>query len=92
MGVLYTPDHGPNWAPPPRLPQLGRTSLGSLIYITLLRTVGGNNFSQMRDLYLPTNALAALANMAPHMSGIHRCGTACLLGACMRCLLVSCYV
>ncbi|XP_076903060.1 uncharacterized protein LOC143558012 isoform X2 [Bidens hawaiensis] len=47
---------------------LNQTSLGSLMVIILIRTVK-YNMSKMRDVYLHTNCLAALANMAPH---VHR--------------------
>lgn len=49
---------------------LGRISLGSLVYVVLLRTAM-RNFGQLRDLYLPTNTLAALANLAPNVAGLH---------------------
>ncbi|KAI3815432.1 hypothetical protein L1987_15099 [Smallanthus sonchifolius] len=45
---------------------LHQTSLGSLMVIILIRTVK-YNMSKMRDVYLHTNCLAALANMAPHV-------------------------
>ncbi|KAI4342710.1 hypothetical protein MLD38_027301 [Melastoma candidum] len=44
---------------------LHQTSLGSLMVIILIRTVK-YNLSKMRDVYLHTNCLATLANMAPH--------------------------
>ncbi|KAJ9538226.1 hypothetical protein OSB04_030959 [Centaurea solstitialis] len=47
---------------------LHQTSLGSLMVIILIRTVK-YNMSKMRDVYLHTNCLATLANMAPH---VHR--------------------
>ncbi|PIA45068.1 hypothetical protein AQUCO_01700543v1 [Aquilegia coerulea] len=47
---------------------LHNTSLGSLMVIILIRTVK-YNLSQLRDVYLHTNCLATLANMAPH---VHR--------------------
>ncbi|KAL6548364.1 hypothetical protein OROGR_008785 [Orobanche gracilis] len=47
---------------------LNQTSLGSLMVITLIRTVK-YNLSKLRDVYLHTNCLATLANMAPH---VHR--------------------
>ncbi|KAK9070950.1 hypothetical protein SSX86_009518 [Deinandra increscens subsp. villosa] len=47
---------------------LNQTSLGSLMVIILIRTVK-YNMSKMRDVYLHTNCLATLANMAPH---VHR--------------------
>ncbi len=49
---------------------LGPISLGSLVYVVLLRSAL-HNFAQLSDLYLPTNTLAALANLAPHVSGLH---------------------
>ncbi|XP_077245406.1 uncharacterized protein LOC143885223 [Tasmannia lanceolata] len=47
---------------------LHQTSLGSLMVIILVRTVK-YNLSKLRDVYLHTNCLATLANMAPH---VHR--------------------
>ncbi|KAK1265782.1 hypothetical protein QJS04_geneDACA023212 [Acorus gramineus] len=47
---------------------LHHTSLGSLMVIVLIRTVK-YNLSKLRDVYLHTNCLATLANMAPH---VHR--------------------
>ncbi|KAL8048019.1 hypothetical protein ABFS82_07G036900 [Erythranthe guttata] len=47
---------------------LYQTSLGSLMVIILIRTVKFN-LSKLRDIYLHTNCLATLANMAPH---VHR--------------------
>ncbi|KAA8548686.1 hypothetical protein F0562_000370 [Nyssa sinensis] len=44
---------------------LHQTSLGSLVVIILIRTVK-YNLSKLRDVYLHTNCLATLANMAPH--------------------------
>ncbi|CAI5968914.1 unnamed protein product [Closterium sp. NIES-65] len=44
---------------------LSRISLGSLMVIILIRTVK-YNLSKLRDIYLHTNCLATLANMAPH--------------------------
>ena len=41
------------------------TTLGSLLVVLLIRTVK-YNLSKLRDVYLHTNCLAALANMAPH--------------------------
>ncbi|MEW5298244.1 MAG: hypothetical protein WDW36_001389 [Sanguina aurantia] len=52
-------------------------TLGSVTAVVLLRTVsayfggGGAPGEAKRDLGLPTNALAALANMAPHMEQMH---------------------
>lgn len=50
-----------------------RTSLGSLLVVLLLRTAH-YNLAKLRDVYLHTNTLAALANLAPHMSGAARRG------------------
>ncbi|KAJ4763755.1 Dymeclin [Rhynchospora pubera] len=47
---------------------LHQTSLGSLMVIILIRTIN-YNLSKLRDIYLHTNCLAILANMAPH---VHR--------------------
>ncbi|XXG42184.1 hypothetical protein AAC387_Pa01g2518 [Persea americana] len=47
---------------------LHHTSLGSLVVVILIRTMK-YNLSKMRDMYLHTNCLATLANMAPH---VHR--------------------
>lgn len=47
---------------------LHHTSLGSLMVVILIRTMK-YNLSKMRDMYLHTNCLATLANMAPH---VHR--------------------
>ncbi|KAL3812564.1 hypothetical protein ACJIZ3_013832 [Penstemon smallii] len=47
---------------------LHQTSLGSLMVIILIRTVK-YNLSKLKDVYLHTNCLATLANMAPH---VHR--------------------
>ncbi|KAG9133625.1 hypothetical protein Leryth_019459 [Lithospermum erythrorhizon] len=46
--------------------RLHQTSLGSLMVIVLIRTVK-YNLSKLRDVYLHTNCLATLANMAPHV-------------------------
>eukprot|EP00271_Cylindrocystis_brebissonii_P005392 TRINITY_DN17402_c0_g1_i1.p1 TRINITY_DN17402_c0_g1~~TRINITY_DN17402_c0_g1_i1.p1 ORF type:complete len:727 (+),score=106.70 TRINITY_DN17402_c0_g1_i1:575-2755(+) len=45
---------------------LPRISLGSLMVVLLIRTVKFN-LSKLRDVYLHTNCLATLANMAPHV-------------------------
>ncbi|KAK1395267.1 Dymeclin [Heracleum sosnowskyi] len=45
---------------------LSQTSLGSLVVIFLARTLKYNQ-SELRDVYLHTNCLAILANMAPHV-------------------------
>ncbi|XP_026446559.1 dymeclin-like isoform X2 [Papaver somniferum] len=47
---------------------LHQTSLGSLMVIVLIRTIK-YNLSKLRDVYLHTNCLATLTNMAPH---VHR--------------------
>uniref|UniRef100_A0A383WDY4 Dymeclin n=1 Tax=Tetradesmus obliquus TaxID=3088 RepID=A0A383WDY4_TETOB len=49
---------------------LSKISLGSLVAVVLLRTAH-QNVGQLQDLYLPTNTLAALANLAPQVSGLH---------------------
>ncbi|KAL9240845.1 hypothetical protein vseg_015021 [Gypsophila vaccaria] len=48
--------------------RLHHTSLGSLMVVVLIRTVK-YNLSRLQDIYLHTNCLATLANMAPH---VHR--------------------
>ncbi|XP_071940485.1 uncharacterized protein [Coffea arabica] len=48
---------------------LHQTSLGSLMVIILIRTVKYNLSKLRQDVYLHTNCLATLANMAPH---VHR--------------------
>ncbi|KAK9817010.1 hypothetical protein WJX72_008242 [[Myrmecia] bisecta] len=48
---------------------LVKTSLGSLLVILLLRTAH-YNLSKLKDVYLHTNTLAALANLAPHAAGL----------------------
>ncbi|XP_042065376.1 dymeclin-like isoform X2 [Salvia splendens] len=45
---------------------LNQSSLGSLMVVILIRTVK-YNLSKLRDVYLHTNCLATLANMAPHV-------------------------
>ena len=42
---------------------------GSLLVVLLLRTAH-YNMSKLKDVYMHQNTLAALANVAPHMSGI----------------------
>ncbi|MCO5572356.1 hypothetical protein L7F22_026109 [Adiantum nelumboides] len=44
---------------------LNQASLGSLMVVILIRTVK-YNLSKLRDVYLHTNCLAILSNMAPH--------------------------
>lgn len=46
--------------------RLHHTSLGSLTVIILVRTVK-YNLTKLKDVYLHTNCLATLANMAPHV-------------------------
>lgn len=45
------------------------TTLGSLVVLMLLRTAH-YNVATMKDVYLHTNTLAALANLAPYVSGL----------------------
>jgi hypothetical protein len=48
-------------------------TLGSLLFAVLLRSAA-HSFGAAalaQDLYLPTNTLAALANLAPHARGLH---------------------
>ncbi|PWZ30063.1 Dymeclin [Zea mays] len=45
-----------------------QTSMGSLMVVILIQTIK-YNLSKLRDVYLHTNCLAILANMAPH---VHR--------------------
>ncbi|KAJ7522567.1 hypothetical protein O6H91_18G017800 [Diphasiastrum complanatum] len=54
---------GVSWYKERLLPQI---SLGSLMVVILIRTVK-YNLSRLRDVFLHTNCLAILANMAPHM-------------------------
>ena len=42
---------------------------GSLLVVLLLRTAH-YNMSKLKDVYMHQNTLAALANVAPHMSGM----------------------
>ena len=42
---------------------------GSLLVVVLLRTAH-YNMSKLRDVYMHQNTLAALANVAPHLSGL----------------------
>ena len=42
---------------------------GSLLVVILLRTAH-YNMSKLKDVYMHQNTLAALANLAPHMSAI----------------------
>ncbi|KAA6428940.1 MAG: hypothetical protein FRX49_01050 [Trebouxia sp. A1-2] len=50
---------------------LQKTSLGSLLVVLLLRTAH-YNMSKLKDVYMHQNTLAALANVAPHMSGMYQ--------------------
>lgn len=50
-------------------PQWYWFAAGSLLVVLLLRTAH-YNMSKMKDVYMHQNTLAALANVAPHMSGI----------------------
>lgn len=43
------------------------TCAGSLLVIVLLKTAH-YNLAKLKDVYLHTNTLAALANLAPHVS------------------------
>ena len=49
---------------------LTNISLGGLLVLVLVRTVQFN-LSKMRDVYLHTNCLAALANMSSHFQNLH---------------------
>mmetsp|Transcript_5021 Transcript_5021/g.7791 ORF Transcript_5021/g.7791 Transcript_5021/m.7791 type:complete len:774 (+) Transcript_5021:56-2377(+) len=49
---------------------LQNVSLGSLAVIVFVRTIQ-YNLVKLRDTYLHTNCLAALANMAPHFHNLH---------------------
>jgi len=48
---------------------LTNTTLGSLLVVLLLRTAH-YNLCSLKDVYLHTNTLATLANLAPHMSNL----------------------
>jgi hypothetical protein len=48
---------------------INKTTLGSLLVLLLLRTAH-HNLATMKDVYLHTNTLAALANLAPYVSGL----------------------
>ncbi|KAH7429697.1 hypothetical protein KP509_09G062000 [Ceratopteris richardii] len=52
---------------------LNQTSLGSLMVVILIRTVK-YNLSKLRDVYLHTNCLAVLSNMAPHVHRLNAYG------------------
>eukprot|EP00246_Nothoceros_aenigmaticus_P008136 TRINITY_DN22636_c0_g1_i1.p1 TRINITY_DN22636_c0_g1~~TRINITY_DN22636_c0_g1_i1.p1 ORF type:complete len:391 (+),score=61.60 TRINITY_DN22636_c0_g1_i1:329-1501(+) len=54
---------GVSWYKERLLPNI---SLGSLLVVILIRTVK-YNLSKLQDVYLHTNCLATLANMAPHV-------------------------
>ncbi|CAM6120274.1 unnamed protein product [Calypogeia fissa] len=57
---------------------LPRTSLGSLMVVILIRIVK-ENLSKLRDVYLHTNCLATLANMAPHCHQLNAYASQCLV-------------
>eukprot|EP01105_Mastigella_eilhardi_P017274 TRINITY_DN3973_c0_g1_i1.p1 TRINITY_DN3973_c0_g1~~TRINITY_DN3973_c0_g1_i1.p1 ORF type:complete len:761 (-),score=198.74 TRINITY_DN3973_c0_g1_i1:63-2345(-) len=48
---------------------LREISVGGLVVVVLVRAIQ-QNLRRMRDLYLHTNCLAVLANMAPHFVGL----------------------
>lgn len=50
--------------------QVGQISLGSLILLVLIRTIQFN-MSRIKDQYLQTNCLGALANMSSQFKNIH---------------------
>lgn len=50
--------------------QIGEISLGGLIILILIRTIQ-YNMTRMRDQYLHTNCLAALANMSSQFTNLH---------------------
>lgn len=58
---------------------LTNVSLGSLIYIILLKTIQ-LNASKLQDGYLHSNCFAALANMAPSVQHIHSYASQRLMG------------
>ena len=45
------------------------SAVGSLLVVLLLRTAH-YNLSKLKDVYLHTNTLAALANLAPHINNL----------------------
>merc|ERR1711976_515060 len=49
---------------------LGESSLGGLIILVVIRTIQ-HNMLKMRDKYLHTNCLAALANMSSQFRNLH---------------------
>merc|ERR1712214_232833 len=49
---------------------LGEISLGGLIILVVIRTIQ-HNMLKMRDKYLHTNCLAALANMSSQFKNLH---------------------
>lgn len=49
---------------------LSEISLGGLLILVVIRTIHFN-MTRMRDKYLHTNCLAALANMSGHFRGLH---------------------
>jgi len=71
---LRSPPLGLSWrhasTPEPRSgARPARARAGSLLVILLLRTAH-YNLAALRDVYLHTNTLAALANLAPHMHSL----------------------
>ena len=49
---------------------VGDISLGGLLILVVIRTIQ-YNMTRMRDKYLHTNCLAALANMSAHFHSLH---------------------
>ena len=49
---------------------LRRISLGSVLLLTLLRSVTFN-LNRLRDVFLLSNCCAVLLNLSPHVSGLH---------------------
>ena len=50
--------------------QLSEISLGGLLIVVLVRTIQ-YNLVRLRDQYLHTNCLAALANMSAQFNALH---------------------
>ncbi len=69
--------HGVEWF---RDANLGSISVGSLTVAVLLRIITLNLSYDENDLYLHTNCLGALANMAPYCRGLHPYACAQLTG------------
>eukprot|EP00897_Mesotaenium_endlicherianum_P006674 jgi/Mesen1/6034/ME000308S05228 len=67
---------------------LPKISLGSLMVVILIRTIK-YNLSKLRDVYLHTNCLAALANMAPHVHHLNAYASQRLRANAGRDLLLS---